>query len=45
MDDKPQVREIAKALEYCVLSAFLVGSMIRGIIIAIGDMIAGIKCP
>ena len=43
MDDEPRRREVAKALEYWALTAFVVGSMIYGIIVAIGDMIAGIN--
>ena len=43
MDDEPRWREIAKALEYWVLSALVVGSMIYGIIIGIRDLIAGMN--
>lgn len=41
MDDEPRRREIAKALENWVLTAFVAGAMIYGVLIRIRHMIAG----
>ena len=43
MDDEPRRREIAKALENWVLTAFVAGAMIYGSIIGIREMISVIN--
>lgn len=40
MDDEPQWREIARALEYWVIGGLVAGSMVYGIYIGIRDLIA-----
>ena len=43
MDNEPRRREIAKALEYWVLTALVAGAMIYGIVIGIRDMLVRIN--
>ena len=43
MDDESRRREIAKALEYWALGAFVAGSIIYGSIIGIREMISVIN--
>ena len=40
MDEESRWRQVAKALEYWVLSALVAGSLIYGIIIGVRDVIA-----
>ncbi len=39
MDDKPRLREIAKALEYWALTAFVVGAMLYGVLIGVSEFV------
>jgi hypothetical protein len=39
MDDKPRLREIAKALEYWALTAFVAGSLVYGMAIGVTDLV------